>query len=138
MVLEPWQAILIGLVILIGQFVSSVWIKATIENSIRSKYELELRAKQQAEKVAEYMALARMLKESSSEEDYQRANKLAWELAIWLPDKVYKSMGRALSKPNSEFNPLSVVISVRKELLGSAAGDLTQAEVIHHAPGIGK
>jgi hypothetical protein len=47
-------------------------------------------------------------------------------------------MGKALSKPNSEYNPLSVVISVRKKLLGSADGDLTQEDIIHHAPGIGK
>ncbi len=57
---------------------------------------------------------------------------------MWLPADIYRSMGKALSKPNSEYNPLSVVISVRKELLGSTAGDLTQEDIIHHAPSIGK
>jgi hypothetical protein len=44
-----------------------------------------------------------------------------------------------VTMPNSKYNPLSIVISVRKEQLGSdAAGDLTQKDIIHHAPGIGK
>ena len=84
------------------------------------------------------MALARVLKETSSEEDYQKANRLSWELAMWLPSNIYKSMGRAMSKPDNELNPLSVVISVRQKLLGNTAGDLTQDDIIHHAPGIGK
>jgi hypothetical protein len=137
-VLGPWQVLIITLVIAGGQFFASTWLKSSIENSIKAKYDLELKAKERAERVAEYMALARMLKETSSEEDYQKANRLSWELAMWLPSDVYRSMGKALSKPSSEYNPLSVVISVRKELLGSATGNLTQEDIIHHAPGIGK
>ena len=137
-VLSPWQVLVIVLVIAGGQFLASTWLKASIENSIKAKYDLEMKAKERAERVAEYMALARMLKEGSSEDEYLKANRLSWELAMWLPADVYRSMGKALSKPNSEYNPLSVVISVRKELLGNAAGDLTQEDIIHHAPGIGK
>lgn len=137
-VLQPWHVVVIALVIAGSQFVASTWLKATIENSIKAKYDIELKAKERAEKVAEYMALARMLKETSSGENYQKANRLSWELAMWLPSDIYKSMGRALSKPDGEFNPLSIVIAVRKELLGNRAGDLTQEQIIHHAPGIGK
>ena len=136
-VLESWQAVFIALAIPLSQFILGIWIKASIENSIRSKHELELRAKQQAEKVAEYMALARSLKPDSSDADYQKANQMAWELAIWLPSQIYQSMSAALTAGDGVNNPLSVAISVRKELLGSAAGTLTQSDVLHHAPNIG-
>lgn len=137
-ILQPWQALLFVLVIAGGQFISTTWLKAKIENSIKAKYDIEIKAKERAEKVAEYMALARRLKESSPDEEYQKANRLSWELAMWLPSDVYKSLGNALSKPDKVYNPLSVVISVRKQLLGNAAGDLSQDDVIHHAPGIGQ
>ncbi len=64
------------------------------------------------------MALARMLKKSSTDEEYRKANQLAWELAMWLPVDVYKTLGQALSKPDKKTNPLSVVVDVRKVLLG--------------------
>ena len=137
-VLKSWHVLVIVLAIAGGQFLMGTWAKAKIESSIKSKYDLELKAKERAERVAEYMAIVRILKHDSSEESYLKANRLSWELAMWLPTDVYKSMGKAVSQPNSENNPLSVVISVRKELLGSAAGNLTQDDIIHHASGIGK
>ena len=135
-VLQPWQALLIALVIAGGQIISTTWLKAEIENSIKAKYDIELKARERAERVAEYMALARDLKETSSEAEYRKANQLSWELAMWLPTDVYRSLGKALSKPDKEYNPLSVVISVRQVLLGNTSGDLTQDDIIHHAPGI--
>ena len=77
------------------------------------------------------------MKEISSEEQYQKANQLSWELAMWLPSNIYKSMTKALIKPDHKSNPLSVIILVRKELLGNTAGDLIQDDITHHAPGIG-
>ena len=57
---------------------------------------------------------------------------------MWLPTEVYRALGKALTKPDKDRNPGSVVIDVRKVLLGNAAGNLTQDDVIVHAPGIGK
>jgi len=84
------------------------------------------------------MAIARDLKQRGPPEDYREANRLAWELAMWLPADVYRAMGQALANPDSENNPLSVVIEVRKVLLGDDSGNLTQDDIIHHAPGIGE
>jgi len=137
-VLRPWQALLIAAVFALSQFVGGVWLKSSIENSVKAKYDLELKAKERAERVAEYMAIARDLKETSSEDSFSKANRLSWELAMWLPADVYRSMGKALSKPDEETNPLSVAILVRKVLLGANCGDLTQDDIIHHAPGIGR
>jgi cell division protein FtsL len=96
------------------------------------------KVQEQAARVAEYLALARRLKESSPESDYERANQLAWELAMWLPDEIYKQMTLAIARPNQNINELSVAISVRKLLLGKKAGNLGPDDIAHHAPGIGK
>lgn len=93
---------------------------------------------EQASRVAEYLALARRLKESSSESDYERANQLTWELAMWLPEEIYKEMVISIAKPSESTNELTVAISVRKLLLGDKAGDLKPENIAHHSPGIGK
>ena len=92
----------------------------------------------QAARVAEYLALARRLRESSPGADYERANQLSWELAMWLPDEVYRQMTRAIVNPNETVNELTVTIAVRKLLLADKAGDLDADEIAHHAPGIGR
>jgi hypothetical protein len=125
------------------QFLLGLWIKARLESSIKSEYDklledyrFDLRAREQAAKAAEYIALARNLETTSTEADYRRANQLAWELALWLPDDLYRNLGKALASPSSDNNILSVLIEIRKLLL-KTPGTLNDAEVIHHAPNVG-
>ena len=87
---------------------------------------------------AEYLALARNLKEDSPDTDYRKANQLSWELAMWLPEDIYKEMASSIATPNEKTNELSTVVSVRKLLLQKEAGNLTPDNIAHHAPGIGK
>lgn len=47
-------------------------------------------------------------------------------------------MTQAITNPNQANNELTVVIDVRKLLLKDKAGNLTEDQVAHHAPGIGK
>ncbi len=98
----------------------------------------EIKVKERAEKVAEYFSLARSLRENSTDEEYRKANRLSWELAMWLPDDIYSQMVLAIVNPNQANNELTVVIAVRKLLLKEKAGNLTEEQVAHHAPGIGK
>lgn len=98
----------------------------------------EVKVKERAERVAEYISLARSLKEDSSEDDYRKANKLSWEMAMWLPDDIYIQMVQAITNPNIKNNELTVVIAVRKLLLKENAGSLNPDHVAHHAPGIGR
>jgi hypothetical protein len=102
------------------------------------KLRWEMKIREQARGVAEYMAIARDLKESESPDNFRKANQLAWELAMWLPEDIYRAMGRALTKPNEVDNPLAVVVAVRKILLGNSSGNLTQNNILQHAPGIGR
>lgn len=101
-------------------------------------YKFQIRVREQAAKVAEYMELARHLREDSPTSDYQMANRLAWKLAMWLPSEIYKRMAESLACPNEQNNPLEVVIAVRRLLLVEQAGDLTSENILSHAPGIGK
>lgn len=141
----PLEILIITSIIGISQLIGSKW----IENRMRSRMDLknaeilekmkwEERVRLQAERVAEYLALARDLSESDSPETYRRANQLSWELAIWLPEDLYNNMARAVVKPDEEINPLSVVSEVRRLLLGEKAGGLSPKKIAHHAVGIGK
>ena len=134
-------------VILLGtlQFLASLWISDRLKASLQKenaifleKIRWDIKVREQAERVAEYMAIARDLKESDTSEVYQLANRLNWELAMWLPEDLYKAMMGAIAKPNDKNNPLSVVVAIRKYLLGVAAGELSQNNIGHHAPGIRK
>lgn len=127
------------------QFLFSSWIKSRLENSIKHEYDkfleeykYEIKVREQAARVSEYLALARRLKEESAEADYERANQLSWELAMWLPSDIYKSMVKAISSPSEDTNELTVIIDVRELLLKDKAGDLKADDISHHAPGIGK
>ncbi|WP_313894669.1 hypothetical protein [Psychrobacillus sp.] len=103
-------------------------------NEFLEKLRWENKAKEEAAKVAEYLSLVKNLQ---TEEDYRKVNKLAWELTMWLPSDVYKAMGQALTNPSDSNNELSIIIDIRKILLGKESGNLTQDDVIQHGPGIG-
>jgi hypothetical protein len=141
-----WPEISIG-VILFGvvQYLASLWISERLKISLQKEHSTflenlkwELKAREQAVRVAEYLALARSLKEDSPKSDFRKANQMSWELAIWLPDEIYKEMVRAITDPNENTNELTTVISVRKLLLKEKAGTLNSDNIAHHAPGIGK
>lgn len=97
----------------------------------------ETKAKERAEKVAEYLSLARSLTEESSEQDFRKANELSWELAMWLPSDIYKQVVFSIVKPTLDTNELTTIIEVRKLLLQDKSGNLTPDDIAHHAPGIG-
>ncbi|MDE1892688.1 MAG: hypothetical protein KGI13_09395 [Betaproteobacteria bacterium] len=97
----------------------------------------ELKGREQAVKVAEYLALANTLKSCSSEEEYRKANQLSWELAMWLPEDIYKKMVQGVVNRNLDSNELVTVVQVRKLLLGDDSGNLTVDDVAVHGPSIG-
>jgi hypothetical protein len=139
-------AISLGVVVFVAiQFLLSLWIGERLKTSLQKenmvfleKIRWELKVREQAERVAEYLAIASDLKETDPPEKYQRVNRLNWELAMWLPENLYKAMVDAIIKPNKENNTLSVVVGIRKYLLGDIAGQLSQDNIGCHGPGIGK
>ncbi len=143
-ILSTTQLVLAVSGIGIIQLLVVMWIKARLEASIKSEkdrileeYKYEIRAREQAAKVAEYFSYYFRLKSDSSEADYRKANQLAWEMALWLPEETYKLISKAVANPSDEANILSALVSVRKLLLKNP-GDLTQNEIFFHAPNAGK
>lgn len=127
------------------QYLASLWISERLKTSLQKEHsqfleylKWDLKVREQAVRVAEYLALARNLKEDSPDTDYRKANQLSWELAMWLPEDIYKEMVTSIVSPNEKTNELSTVVSVRKLLLQKEAGNLTTENIAHHAPGIGK
>ena len=134
-------------VILLGtiQFLATLWVSERLKASLQKenavfleKIRWDIKVREQAERAAEYLAIARDLKDSDSPETYRRVNRLNWELAMWLPENLYNAMMSAIAKPDDNNNPLSVVVAIRKHLLGDAAGEISQNNIGYHAPGIGK
>ena len=133
-------------VILFGvlQYLASLWISERLKTSLQKEHSAflenlkwELKVREQAVRVAEYLALARSLKKESPDSDYRKANQMSWELAMWLPENIYKEMTCSIVTPSKKTNELTTVISVRSLLLKEKAGNLTSENIAHHAPGIG-
>lgn len=126
------------------QFLLSCWIKSRLENSIKAEYDklieeyrFELRAKERAEKVAQYLSL--YYKDS---QNFQKLNQLSWELALWLPDYIYKNLTKAIKNigPGMDITKptiLDILIDTRKVLL-KKPGSLTGNEIIVHGKDLGK
>lgn len=134
-----------GVLFAILQYLLSLWISERLKTSLQKEHSTfleslkwELKVREQAVGVAEYLAIARNLKEDSPESDFRKANQLSWELAMWLPEEVYKEMVNAIVKPSNNTNELTAVVLVRSLLLKEKSGKLAPENIAHHAPGIGK
>lgn len=136
----------VGVILLASlQFLTSLWISERLKIALQKEHSTfleslkwDIKVREQAVRVAEYLALARSLKQDSTESDYRKANQLSWELAMWLPDDIYKQMVSAITNPSKHINELTTVVSVRALLLKQKAGNLTSEDIAHHSPGIGK
>jgi len=88
------------------------------------------------EKVAHYLVIAGTLDKNSPQDDYDVANELSLELAMVLPSAIYRAMVEAAAHPDGKLNPGSVVVMMRKELLGPANVELLAEQVVFHTPGV--
>ncbi|MGD0230034.1 MAG: hypothetical protein ABSC19_06690 [Syntrophorhabdales bacterium] len=133
-------AICLAILTFVSQLMITERYKASIERDhdrFLEELRWDSRAREEAAKVAEYLSLQSNLKEGSPESEYDLVNRLGWELALWLPSDVYRKLGQAATSPNYQ-KRLDVIIEIRRLLLGVKAGNLTAADVMVHAPGIGE
>jgi hypothetical protein len=121
-----------------GLFV--LWLKTSFAASIKAKYDrrleefrYEVKVREQAAKVAEYFSYFYHLQSTSSESYYRRANQLGWELALWLPEDVYRHIAKAVDGPDPNHNILTSIIEIRKLLL-QTPDSLTADEIFYHFP----
>ncbi|MFP3356837.1 hypothetical protein R0K17_05690 [Planococcus sp. SIMBA_143] len=135
------QISILGVIVYLIQYYFNEKMKSQLtkkNNEYLEQLRWDLKAKEQAEKVAEYISIARNLNESRPNEDFVKANKLAWELAMWLPADLYKAMGQALVNPTDDNNELTIITKVRKLLLTNDIEGLTSKDILVHGPNIGK
>lgn len=131
-----FTGIFVPLVLFLTKNFFSEWLKHLFQKE-HARFIDELqwgrKVQEQAAAVAEYMALATDLGDSSESSDFRRANQLSWELAMWLPEEIYKKMTSALTNATPELNRLTIVSEVRKLLLGDVAGNITHDHIAFHA-----
>jgi hypothetical protein len=129
--------------ILLGilQFLFSNWIKLRLENSIKHEYDkfiedyrYDIKVKEQASKIAEYLSIIEGKRlDPSGDFDFKRANKLAWELLIWLPEDLYLELKEALDpkKQSEDKNSFKVLLKIR-EYLKKEKTKITDNDVFFH------
>jgi len=106
------------------QFLSSIWIKSRLENSIRlendkvlEEFRYDIRIREQASKIAEYIAFIEEDRINPPEKpDYRYMNKLAFELLLWLPEDLYLELKEVFSKNDIENNTFKVLVKIREHL----------------------
>ncbi|HAT73632.1 MAG: hypothetical protein US30_C0009G0027 [Candidatus Moranbacteria bacterium GW2011_GWF2_36_839] len=125
------------------QFLSSLWIKSRLENSIKHEYDklaeeykYEIRVREQSSKIAQYLSIVEANRLSPSDDfDFKKANELAWELLLWLPEELYLKLKQALDPKNNaeENNTFKVLLEIRKHLRNENT-KITDADVFWHYP----
>ncbi|RYH00295.1 MAG: hypothetical protein EON58_00710 [Alphaproteobacteria bacterium] len=119
---------------LLKRHVESFVDKRVKQFSIDAEWDQKVR--EQASKVAEYLSIAGSLDKDDPPEKYQRANQLSWELAMFLPAAIYRSVTKSISVPSELNNPFTALLEVRAYLIGDKLQVLTPDDVAGHAPNI--
>jgi len=101
------------------------------------KLKREIFLRDQAASVAEYFSLAWQLHQDDDKQSYQNVNRLAWQLAIYLPADVYRHVALAVAKPSEEVNIATAIIEVRKMLREEKCATLTEDDILSHFPDVG-
>lgn len=119
-------------------FLLKTWIEARLKASIEHEYDrklealrFQMRAREQAAKVAELMAEAR---DGSTELTPDRAksiNKLAWELSLWLPADTVRELTSHLCYAEGSKTMKEVLVAVRKHILADPKDDLKPEQIVH-------
>lgn len=110
------------------------WFLTTlIESRMKYEYDLkledykrELQIRDQAAKVAEFLAFA-----GSTNADPMKFNEQAWALSLWLPTDIYIEIAKLLAGDKSGKPVKEILIDVRKLLLGDKAGSLNADKILH-------
>lgn len=122
------------------QFLVTEWTKARLQYSIKSEYDkiieeyrFDLKAREQAAKVSEYVALYH-----HDPNNFLKMNQLSFELFLWLPEDIYKNLGKALIREKGAKNLGEILVDIRKILLKDKAEHISDDDLIVHGKDIGK
>jgi hypothetical protein len=113
----------------------TVWLKSSIENSVKHKFDrdletfkYEVRQRERAAMIAELLA-----EWDSRPDNKKRLNQLVIEANLWLPEQYARDLNRILSyAPDAKF-PKQLIIDIRHLLIGSQ-DTLTAEEIVYFPP----
>ena len=103
-------------------------IKATYSKQLED-YKADLTRRSRAAEVAEFFTYW-----SSPKADHVKLNGYAMMLSLWLPDELYRDIGRCVCYAAGAKTPKQILVDVRKYLLKADAGNLTANDIIHFTP----
>ncbi len=134
------------LLAVIVHFLASTWLKARIEVSVKAEYDKllegykhelgkkledyknDIKIREQAAKVAEFLAFVRWNQKAMKGEEFDRR---AWELSLWLPTEIYVEVAKCLVGTDDARHMKQILIDVRKHLLKDDAGALIADNILH-------
>lgn len=106
------------------------------------EYKFNIYQRKQAEKVAELFAKwikyngkeDELLNEEQKRDHFEGLNRLAWELAMWIPDEkiVKKIMGKLCHKSDTDIK--QIILEIRELILNKKSKELKWEELVHFAP----
>ena len=123
--------LLLTILIAVVSSVVQLFFKSWLEESIKDRfakelenYKRDLARRDQAAKVAELLATV----QTGKVDDIAKANQLSWEMSLWLPPELAKSLARVLARaPGADSTKL--LLEVRKVLLGLKEADITENDI---------
>ncbi|SRR6266542_5699231 len=92
-------------------------------------YKAELAQRSRVAEVAEFFT-----EWISPSADFAKLNGYAMRLSLWLPNEIYRDIGRCICYEAGAANPKQILVNVRKYILGDKAGDLKAENIIHFQP----
>jgi hypothetical protein len=137
-----WTEVWVG-VLLLGavQFLIALWLKSRLEASIKHEYDkrleefrFDLKAREQAAKVAELFAEARDNDPTLSPDRARKLNRYAWELSLWLPADTVREITRQLVFAPDRKDVKELLIMVRRHILRDRSDGLTANDIVHFLP----
>jgi hypothetical protein len=131
--------LIVSAITTIVSVVSKVWIEESIKDRFKKEmedhklillkdleeYKREITRRDQAARVAELLALVK----SGTREDVIKANQLSWEMSLWLPPEVAKTLAKVLAKAPDAPNHTKLLIEIRCILLGLSQPDITELDI---------
>jgi len=122
----------IGAVVAALQLISTLWLKARLESSIKHEYDKKLEEfKFETRKREQSALVAAVLSEWTSPDiDYKLLNKLAWEATLWLPDSLAKDLNARLANASTAKSVKEILVAIKEHLHGSAT-KINPQEIVH-------
>lgn len=121
-------AVLAGAFKIFGTAIIDKAVQHRLDKSLED-YRWRQNSREQSVKIAEYMSLRFSMSDSSSDEYFNRANQLAWELFLWLPADVWRELMKA-QKPGGNYT--DALIRAREYLLQEEKSSLGPDDMVRH------